>query len=316
MNLFLDELDLSNALQEHGSAQPCKSVDGNPLRLGGKTYARGVGSHARSEIALDLKKAATRFEAMVGIDDEVEGRGTVVFEVWVDGRKAARTDILYGIETAEISVDLSGAERLVLVIKDAGDGIGCDHADWADARLTLDSAVTALPETVETLAWAYASLESPEPYLLIPRGVGAVVGGSFEFRMAATGAEPLTYAARNLPRGLALDADTGAISGVTAEPGEFDVEIEVSNALDSARRVMTISVLDLAYGTPAEPEIRGPRVVGTTPGRPFLFLIPAAGDAPLSYSARGLPEGLALDGSTGIISGSVAQPGDTRSSSA
>ena len=67
----------------------------------------------------------------------------------------------------------------------------------------------------------------------------------------------------------------------------------------------------IASGTSAEPAIHGPRIVGTTPGRPFLFLIPATGKAPLSFSANNLPEGLTLDSKTGIISGSLKKPGTT-----
>ena len=62
---------------------------------------------------------------------------------------------------------------------------------------------------------------------------------------------------------------------------------------------------------PPKPAIHGPRIVGTTPGRPFLFLVPATGAAPLRYEAAGLPEGLAIDPATGIISGSVARSGKT-----
>ena len=58
------------------------------------------------------------------------------------------------------------------------------------------------------------------------------------------------------------------------------------------------------------PAIHGPRAVGTTPGRPFIFLIPATGKGPLSFSAKNLPEGLALDAKTGIISGAVAKEGN------
>ena len=59
------------------------------------------------------------------------------------------------------------------------------------------------------------------------------------------------------------------------------------------------------------PAIHGPRIVGSTPGRPLLFLIPATGDGPLVYSATGLPEGLTLSPRTGILSGSLRNDGRT-----
>ncbi len=58
-----------------------------------------------------------------------------------------------------------------------------------------------------------------------------------------------------------------------------------------------------------EPAIHGPRVTGTTPGRPFIFLIPATGEAPLSFAAQDLPKGLKLDETTGIIFGAVHTAG-------
>ncbi len=66
--------------------------------------------------------------------------------------------------------------------------------------------------------------------------------------------------------------------------------------------------IDMSQPGP-EPAIHGPRVVGTTPGRPFIFLVPATGEAPLKYSAEQLPKGLVLNADTGILSGSVEQPG-------
>lgn len=35
----------------------------------------------------------------------------------------------------EIDVDISGADSLRLLTTDGGDGIACDHATWARARL-------------------------------------------------------------------------------------------------------------------------------------------------------------------------------------
>lgn len=59
------------------------------------------------------------------------------------------------------------------------------------------------------------------------------------------------------------------------------------------------------------PAIHGPRITGATPGRPFLFRIPATGTPPLRFAARGLPAGLHLDSATGIIRGSVRTAGES-----
>jgi alpha-galactosidase len=60
------------------------------------------------------------------------------------------------------------------------------------------------------------------------------------------------------------------------------------------------------------PAIHGPRTTGSTPGRPFLFRIPASGEAPLRFTARGLPAGLVLDPATGIVTGALRSAGDWR----
>lgn len=57
------------------------------------------------------------------------------------------------------------------------------------------------------------------------------------------------------------------------------------------------------------PQIHGPRVIGTTPNRPFLFRIPVTGTRPLSYHVESMPNGLHLHEADGIISGSIPQEG-------
>ncbi|MFH1297044.1 MAG: putative Ig domain-containing protein [Bacteroidota bacterium] len=54
---------------------------------------------------------------------------------------------------------------------------------------------------------------------------------------------------------------------------------------------------------PAVPRINGASVFGCRPGKPFLFTIAATGERPVKFAATGLPEGLTLDKSTGIITG-------------
>lgn len=67
----------------------------------------------------------------------------------------------------------------------------------------------------------------------------------------------------------------------------------------------------IATGWPAAPRINPPRITGGTPGRPFLFRIPATGEGPLIFTATGLPQGLSLDSKTGIITGAIARAGRT-----
>lgn len=61
---------------------------------------------------------------------------------------------------------------------------------------------------------------------------------------------------------------------------------------------------------PHTPKINGARVYGQRPGAPFLFRIPATGDRPMQFSAKGLPRGLKLDAAKGIISGCVKKAGE------
>ncbi|MFL5308442.1 MAG: putative Ig domain-containing protein [Polyangia bacterium] len=73
----------------------------------------------------------------------------------------------------------------------------------------------------------------------------------------------------------------------------------------AAQTTITISMT----GVPAQPRIQPPLVVGALPAAPFLYAIPATGQAPLTFSATGLPSGLTLDASTGIISGTAPAAG-------
>src|ERR1019366_1381789 len=60
---------------------------------------------------------------------------------------------------------------------------------------------------------------------------------------------------------------------------------------------------------PATPRILGVAVVGAVPGSPFLYAISATGQAPLKFEAAGLPTGLAIDATSGTISGKTPDAG-------
>ena len=138
-SLDLCRWGILHALQTKGRPARFRSAAGTPLAIGKVRYATGLGLHAASLIEYPLNGQFAAFEATVGVDAVTDGRGTVVFEVLVDGEKKAASKVLNGFSKPEaIKVaGLAGAGRLVLLVKDAGDGNADDLANWVDARLTL-----------------------------------------------------------------------------------------------------------------------------------------------------------------------------------
>ncbi|HOZ46004.1 MAG TPA: NPCBM/NEW2 domain-containing protein [Candidatus Hydrogenedentes bacterium] len=243
--VWLEELDLGPMVQQYGRPQIGKSIEEKPLTLGGKVFEHGVGSHAGSEYFVDLDCAADRFEAVVGVDEEVGPRGSVAFEIWVDDVRVAETGIMRGGEPPKtISIDVSQGRYMALITLGGDDGISYDHADWADACFVLKPGVAGRPKALECQdepAPPIAHGVAPEPAIHGPLVVGATPGRPFLHRIPATGERPRQYAAEGLPAGLAIDATTGIISGVLEAPGAAEAKVIVTNARGQAsRRLMVV----------------------------------------------------------------------------
>ncbi|WP_371530624.1 NPCBM/NEW2 domain-containing protein [Streptomyces sp. NBC_01283] len=111
--------------------------DGKPITIGGVVHAKGLGVHADSAVEYYTGASCEKVTAQVGVDDEKDPKGTVTFEIWADGKKAASTGVLTNADAAQgISADVSGAQVVRLVVTDGGDGRDSDHADWADPVLS------------------------------------------------------------------------------------------------------------------------------------------------------------------------------------
>ncbi|MCY2952618.1 MAG: NPCBM/NEW2 domain-containing protein [Planctomycetota bacterium] len=114
---------------------------GRPLTIGKAEYTRGVFCHAASKVAVRLPGPGKVFSALVGVDSNSQtrgGRGSINFSVMVAGKEQYRSKIMReGMPAERVSVDLGGATEFELAVGDAGDGITCDQADWADAKITL-----------------------------------------------------------------------------------------------------------------------------------------------------------------------------------
>ncbi len=105
----------------------------NRLRAGRRRFRKGIGTHAPSEIVYRLDGRYARFHAFVC---GAEAKGTVVFQVWADGKKLYDSGVMHGLRGVKsVDLPLTGVRRLRLVVTIAGDHYYCDMANWAGARL-------------------------------------------------------------------------------------------------------------------------------------------------------------------------------------
>ena len=254
--LWLDTLDLSQVEQDWGEPHAMTSVEGHPLRIGDRTFPRGIGTHAKSEFSMDLKGAAAAFEAEVGVDDEKRAStASVVFHVFADGRKVFDSGIMRGDAPAKpVRVDLKGAKLLKLVVTDADDGIAHDHADWAMARILLSPGAKEKPSPLLPIPPSPAVVLTPQPKptprINGPRVFGARPGSPFLYSIPATGREPLRFSAEGLPPGLTLDPVTGRITGSVKEGGTYRTRLSASNPLGEDRCPFDIVIGDTISLTP------------------------------------------------------------------
>jgi alpha-galactosidase len=205
------ERNLSNGEQAAG--------DGRTLTINGTTYAKGLGTHAASDITYYLGGACTSLRVDVGVDDESSASGSVGFQLYRDATKVADS----GVRTASdpplrLTADLTGGTKLRLVVTDGGDGIAYDHADWADARLACGSGPTAGTHALSDLTWASAT-----------GGWGPVERDTSNGEQAAGDGRTLTINGTAYAKGLGTHAAStiayylgGSCSGLTVSVGVDD----------------------------------------------------------------------------------------------
>ncbi len=215
-----------------GGQPPATPGPAPSYMLGGTAYPHTVALVSDRDLLIDLRGRAVRFDSMVGVDSSVpSGRGSVIFGVWVDGKKVADSGVMRGGDAPKrLSVSLAGAQRLTLAVIDGNDGTGGDSANWGGALITMAPSAQERPVVIPRPAGAMppiASSRSVTPMLNYPRITGATPGRPFMFRIPASGDGPLTFSATNLPAGLKLEAATGIITGALQTEGRTAVPVSV-----------------------------------------------------------------------------------------
>ncbi len=90
------EVKMLSAEQGWGKLMMDRSVEDNELSINGKKYEKGLGTHSKGKNVYELTGRFEKFEAEVGLDDEVERRrsGSVVFKVEADGKQLYESGVL------------------------------------------------------------------------------------------------------------------------------------------------------------------------------------------------------------------------------
>ena len=163
------------------------------------------------------------------------------------------------------------------------------------------SVANGLPSRLST-AQAYGPVVPNATRITSATSVVASVGQSFTYQITATN-NPVFYAATGLPAGLGINTNTGVISGTPTTPGVYTAQIGASQTSPAAPG----PYLTLTIGL-APPTITSAATATAEYGHAFSYQITATGN-PTGYNAAGLPAGLSVNTSTGLISGTTTTPG-------
>lgn len=268
---YLDEFDLAAMSCGMGvKAQARRSILGKPLRLGDKTYERGVGTHSESLMFFRADGKVAAFDAVVGVDRETQeypaswrtGKnwGSCSFRVYADGRKVFDSGVIKEKDAPKpLHADLEGAQWILLECSDGGFWAGylCGHGDWADARFTFKDGAKLEPVKDEPLLEQWGVLTPPESQE--PRINGAAVWGvrpghPILYRIPVTGRSPVTLTVEGLKaeklKGVKFDPQTRMLSGSVAEAGDYELVFKAENAKGKAERKFTLKVGEKIALTP------------------------------------------------------------------
>lgn len=253
--IWIDELGSSSCyVQDWGTPQINKSVVWTPLTVNGVVYERGIGAHSIGRMLFDLDGKALSISGLAGADDNNLYAGKFQFKIIGDRKELWKSGVVKkGDPIQEFNVDLTGIDKVLLLVEECGDGIMYDHADWINVKVTTRGEVKPIPAWPKAIAKEKYILtpQSPEyPIINNPQVYGARPGNPFLWTIMATGERPMKFEASGLPDGLELDQTTGFITGKAKTKGEYKVLLKATNNRGSDEKEVLFKIGDKIALTP------------------------------------------------------------------
>src|SRR5437868_7085794 len=152
------------------------------------------------------------------------------------------------------------------------------------------------------LVAAGTALAGPKPVITSPTAATGQVGVAFSYQITASNGPIISYNATGLPAGLSVNTSTGLISGTPTTAGTYSVTISATNSSGTGSATLTLTI------KPPPPVITSATTASGTVGIAFSYQITATNN-PTSFNATGLPGGLTVNTTTGVISGTPTTAG-------
>jgi len=160
------------------------------------------------------------------------------------------------------------------------------------------SATNAKGTGTATLA---LTITVPAPVITSATTASGTVGSAFSYQITASNS-PTSYAATGLPAGVSVNTTSGLISGTPTTAGTSSISLSATNSTGTGTATLALTI-----SVPA-PVITSATTASGTVGSAFSYQITAS-NSPTSYAATGLPAGLSVNTTSGLISGTPTAAG-------
>jgi thermitase len=155
-----------------------------------------------------------------------------------------------------------------------------------------------------TLVLSISAAAPPAPVITSSMSATGTQNSAFGYQISGTNS-PTSYGANGLPSGLSVNTASGMISGTPTVSGTFNVTISATN---SGGTGSAIPAFTITTAPPPAPVITSSLSAAGTQNTAFSYQITAT-NSPTSFGASGLPSGLSVNTSSGLISGTPTVSG-------